>query len=262
MYYTQEEGLTRDAKRTELEGAAARMVIARVKAAFIGSRLAIARLIAVVLAVGALAVPFAGVKFDLPFFSGGFSAGLVGLIMSFTNGLAMKLPAFLGSPLLGKSTLAAAVPAGCLFVLALLDVAIFAALLLSFLNLTKSANFMKKASVVGIVLAVLSQIVVFVMKFTAPKTGTASISLGFGALAAAAMYAVIWFLNKKMLDKGIEPEYRENDLKRRELLKQVRAGQVDLDSLPLPVFENEQEREERMKALEEALRAEEEGKEL
>ena len=76
------------------------------------------------------------------------------------------------------------------------------------------------------------------------------------------MYAVIWFLNKKMLDKGIEPEYRENDLKRRELLKQVRAGQVDLDSLPLPVFENEQEREERMKALEEALRAEEEGKEL
>ena len=141
MYYTQEEGLTRDAKRTELEGAAARMVIARVKAAFIGSRLAIARLIAVVLAVGALAVPFAAVKFDLPLFSGGFSAGLVGLIMSFTNGLAMKLPAFLGSPLLGKSTLAAAVPAGCLFVLALLDVAIFAALLLSFLNLTKSANF-------------------------------------------------------------------------------------------------------------------------
>ncbi|MCR5783530.1 MAG: hypothetical protein K6G90_12455, partial [Clostridia bacterium] len=39
MYFTQEEGLVRDAKRTELEGAAARMIIARVKAEFIGSGL-------------------------------------------------------------------------------------------------------------------------------------------------------------------------------------------------------------------------------
>jgi hypothetical protein len=42
----------------------------------------------------------------------------------------------------------------------------------------------------------------------------------------------------------------------------VRAGEVDLDSLPLPVFESEEERAERIKALEEALKAEEEGKEI
>ena len=61
---------------------------------------------------------------------------------------------------------------------------------------------------------------------------------------------------------GIEPTYSENDIKRKELLKKVRAGEVDLDSLPLPIFESEEEHEERMKALEEALKAEEEGKEL
>ena len=65
-----------------------------------------------------------------------------------------------------------------------------------------------------------------------------------------------------MLKKGIEPAYRENDIKRRELLRKVCRGEIDLDSLPLPVLESEQEREERLKALNEALKAEEEGKEL
>ena len=65
-----------------------------------------------------------------------------------------------------------------------------------------------------------------------------------------------------MLKKGIEPVYKENDLKRKELLGRVRAGEVDLDSLPLPVFESEEEHAARLNALEEALRAEEEGKEL
>ena len=65
-----------------------------------------------------------------------------------------------------------------------------------------------------------------------------------------------------MLKAGIEPEYKENDIKRKALLKKVRAGEVELDSLPLPVFESEEERAERIQALKEALQAEEEGKEL
>ena len=75
------------------------------------------------------------------------------------------------------------------------------------------------------------------------------------------MFLAVYLVNSAMLKKGIEPEYKENDLKRRELLLQVRAGDVDLDTLPLPVFESEEEREIRMKQLEEALIAEEEGKE-
>ena len=262
FYYTQDDTLMRDAKRTELEAAVARMVIARVKAAFIGSKLAICRMVAVLLAVGALAVPFAGVRYHLPFFNGSFSAGLVGMILSFTDGLALKLPQFLSSALLAKGTLAAVVAAGCLVVLALIDIAIFAAFLLSFLNLTKGALFIKRACIVGVVLSVISQVVVVVMKFTTADTETAQFTLGFGALAAAAMFIVIYLINNAMLKKGIEPQYRENDLKRRELLKRVRAGDVSLDSLPLPVFESEEEHEERLKALEEALKAEEEGKEL
>ena len=262
MYYTQEEGLTRDAKRTELEGAVARMVIARVKAEFIGSKLAIVRLAFSLLAVAALLVPFAAVKFSAPFFNESFSVGIIGLIQGFSNGLVMKLPQFLSSAVFAKQTLAAVVPAAFLVLIALIDVAIVVGLILGFLNLTKGAKFMKNTALTGVIVSVLAQIAVIVMKFTAPESAAARVSLGFGALAAAAMFLVLFFLNRAMLKAGIEPQYKENDIKRKELLKKVRAGEVNLDDLPLPVFESEDEHEERMKQLEEALQAEEEGKEL
>lgn len=262
MYYTQEEGLTRDAKRTELEGAVARMVIARVKAEFIGSKLAIVRLVFSLLAVAALLVPFAGVSYTAPFFSKAFSVGIIGIIQGFTNGLILKVPQFLSSAVFAKQTLAAVVPAAFLVVIALIDVAIVVGLILGFLNLTRGANFMKKAALAGVVVSIVAQIAVVVMKFTAPDSSLASVSLGFGALAAMAMFLVLFFLNRAMLKAGIEPQYKENDLKRKDLLKKVRAGEVNLDDLPLPVFESEDEHEARMKQLQEALQAEEEGKEL
>ena len=261
-YYTQESKLMRDAKRTELEGAAARMIIARVKAAFIGSKLAIARLVFTLLAAAALVAPFGGVKFMLPLFDRSFSVGIIGLIQSFQNGLLMNLPHFLNSSLVRQQTLAALIPAAVFVCAALIDVVILVAYILSFLNLTKSAKFMKNAALIGAIISAVGQIAVVVIKFTTAENETAAVSLGFGALAAFAMFAILFLLNRAMLKKGIEPKYKENDIKRREMLKKVRAGEVDLDSLPLPVFESDDEREERMKALEEALKAEEEGKEL
>ena len=262
MYYTQEEGLTRDAKRTELEGASARMVVAKVKAQFIGSKLVIVRLAFSVLAVAALLVPFAGVRYNAPFFHQELSLGIIGLIQSFTNGLAMKVPQLLQSGLFAKQTAAVLVPAGFMVAVVLLDLLIAAALLVGFLRLTESAKFMRNVSLVGAGVCVAAQIAVFAVRFTTPDAETARFLTGYGALAALAMFLVLFFLNRAILKAGIEPEFKENDIKRVELLKKVRAGEVDLDDLPLPVFESEEEHEARMKALEEALLAEEEGKEL
>lgn len=261
MYYTQEAGLMRDAKRTELESAVARMVIARVKAAFIGSRLVIARMIAVLAAVAALLVPFGGAHYTVPFYDGKLSVGIIGLIQGFQNGLIMHSPQFLSSALFAKQTLAAVISAAFLLVIAVLDVVIFAALLLGFTNLTKTTRIIKNVSLLGAIVAFAAQIASLILKFSIADTGTARVTPGFGGLAACAMFLVLFFLNDALLKKGIEPTYRENDIKRKELLRKVRAGEVDLDELPLPVFESEEEREERMKALQEALRAEEEGRE-
>ena len=262
MYYTQEAGLTRDAKRTELESAVARMVIARIKANFIGGKLQIARMIVFFIVAAAALIPFGGAQYSLPFFHASLSAGLIGLIGAFQNGMLLKIPQLLSSALLSRATIAAVVPIALLCVLIVLDLVLFTIYLLGFLNLTRCTKHQKNGALVGAILAVLTQIAVVVLKFTTPANAFSSAELGFGALAMAAAFLVLFFLNRALLKKGIEPTYRENDLKRKELLKKVRSGEVDLDTLPLPVFESEEEREERLKALEEALKAEEEGKEL
>lgn len=266
MYFTQQEGLIRDAKRTELEGAAARMIIARVKAEFIGSKLAVLRMVFSILAAAALLVPFITVKFNVPLFDGAISVGLIGLIQGFQNGLLMKTPQLLGSVLFAKPALAALIPAAFLAVVAVLDLVILGALIVGFLNLTKSARVMKITALIGVIVSLAAHAAVILMKVFTPDTATAQVSLFPGDAGGAAVcfivFLILFFLNREILKRGIEPVYRENDIKRREILKQVRAGKVDLDSLSLPVLESEEEREERMKALEEALKAEEEGKEL
>lgn len=262
MYFTQQEGLIRDAKRTELEGAAARMIIARVKAEFIGSKLAVFRMVFSILAAAALLAPFITVKFNVPLFDGSLSVGLLGLIQGFQNGLLTRVPRLLGSALFAKQTVAALVPAAFMAIVAVLDVVILLALIVGFLKLTESARVMKNTAFVGMIVSLAGQIAAVVMKFTTADSETAAVSLGFGGIACFAVFLAIFLLNRAILKKGIEPVYKENDVKRREMLKKVRSGEVDIDSLPLPVFESEEERAERMKALEEALKAEEEGKEL
>lgn len=265
MYFTQEEGLIRDAKRTELEGASARMVIARVKAEFIGSKLAIIRMIVSILSVAALLLPFGSSHYSAPFLDKTFSVGILGIIQGFQNGmdgLIMSLPSFFGSAVFADATKAVAVPTIFFILVALLDVVIVVALILGFVNLTKSAKLMKNTALVGAVICLVGQIATVIVMAKSTNASVTSSKYGYGALAAAVMFFAVFYFNRAMLKKGIEPQYTENDVKRKELLKKVRAGDVDLDSLPLPIFESDDEHKERMKALEEALKAEEEGKEL
>ena len=262
MYYTQNDGLMRDAKRTELESAVARMVVARIKAQFIGGKLQILRMIIVLLSVCALLVPFASVKYSVPFFDGSFSAGLIGIITGFTGGTIMKMPDFLGSTLFGQHTTLIFVAFILIIVCFLIDLVVFCAYVLGFMNLTKSAKVMKNWALAGAVISVAVQAAVIVLNFLSKDSATSQFRMGFGALVCLAAYLIVFFINKAILNKGIEPVYRENDLKRREMLKKVRSGEVNIDSLPLPVYESEEEKEERLNALKEALKVEEEGKEL
>ncbi len=262
LYYSQEAQLAHDAKRTELEGAAARMVIARVKAAYIGSKAAIARTIVSVSSAAVLLLSFGSLKLTVPFFEKTLSAGLLGVITGMDD--LKQLPTYLKSAMFSDYAKAFLLPMGVLAILLLLVTVLFFLFILCFLSLEKTAKAMRNTSLVGAVIALLGQIAVLVMDFARPLPATpaAQIHAGWGGFAIAAVWFAVFFLNRLMLKQGIEPPYRENDIKRRELLKKVRKGEVDLDSLPLPVLESEQEREERLKALEEALKAEEEGKEL
>ena len=222
MYYTQEAGLMRDAKRTELEAGAARMVIARVKANFIGGKLQIARMAAVLVAAAALLLPFGGVRFSVPFFNWTYSAGILGIVGAIRNGFALRVPAFLGSTPFSSAALAALVPTAILAVCAVLDLMLAGALLLGFLNLTRSTKWMSAVSLIGAVFALLAQIASAVLRRAIGTDAFIRPTSGFGALAAAALFLVVFLLTRARLKKGIEPRYREFDPKRRELLRRLR----------------------------------------
>lgn len=262
MYYTQEAGLIHDAKVTELESARARMIVARIKANFIGGKLQIVRMIATLLSAAALLIPFGGTQYNLPFFHESFSADIIGIVHAVKNGFLLSLPHLFFSDLLSRTASSSVIPALLLCGVAVLDIVLVLFWLLGFLNLTDSAKRQKVTSLVGVIFSAAAQIAILVIRFTVNADAFATPVLGFGAITAAAVFLVLFFLNRALLHADIEPVYRENDLKRSQLLQKVRSGEVDLDSLPLPIFESEEEREERLKALEEALKAEEEGKEL
>ena len=166
MYYMQNDGLMRDAKRTELEAAVARMIVARIKAEFIGGKLQIMRMIAVIGSICALMIPFASAGFTMPFFEEKLSVGLIGIIQSFGNGLALMVPKFLGSTMFAGSARAAVIAAGIMLVIAVIELLIFAAFTVGFLKLTEAAKFMKNAALAGAIIALIGQIVIIVLKFT------------------------------------------------------------------------------------------------
>ena len=263
-YYTQQPLLIRDAKRTELEGGSARMVIARIKAAFIGSKAAIARLVLTLCAFAVLMLPFGSIKLIAPFYERTLYAGLIGIIMEAFNGTLMKIPNYLQSAVFSRYTAAFMLPEGILALLVLLGLVIFVIYILSFLKLEKMTKALEYTALIGAVIAFIGQIAVLVMTYAnpLPESPAAEFHAGLGGFATAVIWSALFFINRSMLKKGIEPTYRENDIKRRELLKKVRSGEIDIDTLPLPVLESEEERAARLKALEEALKAEEEGKEL
>ena len=257
LYYIQDYELERDAKRTELENAVARMVIARIKAVFIGSLLAIIRMIVLIGSICAMMIPFCSVEYKLPFYSEKLSLGLIGIIQSITGGLLLKLPDYLKSALFSKATLGALIVAAFFVLLTLIDIAIFVVYLLSFLKPDKTAKIMQILSVIACFFAAGAQIAAPVCKAALiPSAQYVAFSVGFGGVACAALHFALVVINAKMLKKGIEPVYREYDPKRKELLKKVKSGEVDLDDLTLPVFESEEEHEQRMKEFQQAMEEE------
>lgn len=257
LYYTQDYELERDAKLTELDNAVARMVVARIKAVFIGSFLAILRMIVLVASICAMMIPFCSVNFKLPFYEETLSLGLIGVIQSFGNGLLMALLNFFKSSLFSKATLGLLIVFAFFALVAVIDVAMFVIYLLSFLKPEKMTKMLRNASVVACVLSIGAQIAAIICKTViVPSAPYVGFAFGFGGIACFALHLGLVIINSKMLKKGVEPVYREFDPKRRELRKKIKKGELDLDDLPLPIYESEEEHETRMKEFQQAMEEE------
>ncbi|MCR5207905.1 MAG: hypothetical protein K6C14_05445, partial [Eubacterium sp.] len=232
LYFTQDYHLERDAKRTELENAVVRMVVARIKAVFVGSLLAIFRMVFLIGSICAMMIPFGSVTYKLPLYEEKLSIGLIGVINSFRSGLLLALPKFFKSALFTKATLGAFIILALFVLLAVVDVAMFVIYLLSFLKPDKTAKMLRNASIVACVISLAAQVASIVCKLAVvPEAPYDMFALGFGGIACFVLHLILVIVNVKMLKKGVEPIYREFDPKRKELLKKVKNGEVDLDDL-------------------------------
>lgn len=249
MYHTQERDLSRDAKRTELEFANFRTIVAKLKAAYIAGAAPIARMVTGILAVACLVIPFYSLSITYPYGEISFSTGAIGVYKLIADGLITKLLSIYNLNL-GGAVMTYTALHTLFFVLGVLTAALMVlAFMLAFVNIKKSAKFL---TVTGIITAVFV-VILFVFSVLAKNAATGNpditVKIGFGAPAVLVFLIPFIITNIKINKdfKGIE--IKEIDQKRIELYKKYKAGEVNLDDLPLPVFESEEERQKRENAM-------------
>lgn len=243
FYCQQEKLLTDDAKKCELEFASFRILKEKLKSAFIGGPIQILRIVAMVAAIGIIFIPFVTLNASLPLFETKFSLGAWGVYEAFSGG---ELTALLNLSTYLPQLFSSALLVCALFVLVfLMGLGIFAALLLSFINIRKTAAIMRGFSVAGFVFSLMAVAAGFALTQNADGTFI-KVSTGVGAFFCAAIFVVIFVLNHLVIKKNIQPDIKEVDIRRVELRKKIKAGEITLDELPLPVFETEEERAKRL----------------
>ena len=259
IFYSQQKTLlTRDAKKCELEYAGFRILVSKLKTAFIGGKIQILRIVAMVMAIGAIFVPFGSIGVNISPFDAKFSFGAWGIYSAFTDGTLSALLNLSGYA--HKQMAASLVLLGLIVAIFLSGLGVFVALLLSFINVQKSARAMRGLSFVGSILCVGAFVVSAFIPSVMSEIGFIEGKTGVGALVCLAVLIFIFILNHLVIKKNIQPQVKEVDLKRVELNKKVKKGEASLDDLPLPVFETEEEKQERLKKEEESRALAQKGK--
>lgn len=243
FYSQQEKLLSQDAKQCELEFASFRILKAKAKTAFIGGPLQILRIVAMLVAMGVIFIPFATLKTELPMLSSKITLSAFGIYQLVSGG---ELTAFLSLKDYLPELFTAFAADAALFLLAfLMGFGVFGALVLTFLNITKSAKACCAFSAAGFALSIASGIVSLIMPKAASGTFITA-SGGAGAFVLAGVFVLIFVLNLLLVRKNIQPDIDPIDIERVKIRKKIKAGEITYDDLPLPVFETKEKEGEEL----------------
>ena len=238
-----EENFYKEAKIAELSQANMHLKVRHLKAAFKGSKLAVARLIVMILPIAALLVPAGRFVLTIPFLKdASYDFSALGIYNMFTNNVldyVLKMTSSVLDP--------AAFGALRTALFAYAAVAVFGVLVLltSILCFISYKNMQKVTA--GVACAgILASIVTMILISGFAKKAQNSLLLegksGWGLLVAIAMFGVVLAVNILLSIKGIPVEYDEGMEERAAIYKKVKAGEVDIDSLPQPVVETAETR--------------------
>ena len=234
-YYDFEERFYIDAKGAEMDVAKIRVKWARVKSAFVGGKVPIARLSLCVLPLIATLLSFGGLQIAIPLFEKKMPFSIIGLYTFFTDGTLNYFIALKNSEIVGiyaKHAVNIFFSLSGVVVLALL---VFLLELICFISVKKMSVMMAVTCGLGIIAAAWSIIAVNnLAQVTSSRIFTVSSNLGGYAVLLA--FAVLLVLNCVVIKKGIPVHYMEGDLYRIEVSKKLKRGDITLDEIPQPVY--------------------------
>lgn len=234
-----EEQFFREAKQAELGFAGVHIKLKRFKAAFIGSKLTVARLCTLFLPLVSLLIPSGKAVIALPFLEQTFSFNAMGLYGLISGGGLAFIGEMSGSELFGSAFSALQTAVFAQAALALLAALVLLLTILCFINIKTMSRVLCVVSGLGILCCGTTAVLINSCCSAARSLGSGLLtcSSGFGFFAAIAAFAVVLALNLLIARRGVQIEYDEGDLERYEISKQIKAGTLKLDDLPQPVVE-------------------------
>ena len=237
------ETFRREAKAAELSQAAVHVRIKRLKAALVGSRLAVLRLIASLLPAASLLVPAGTFGLKTPLLEGNFALSGLG-VFGFASGVRLKAlldlssGALVGAPFAGLRNL--------LFLwagIAVFALAVLLCTLLCFVSVKNMQKVICGVSLLGFVYGAFFIVYALTAGKALQTSPFALFRLGVGAAAPLAAFAAVFLVNLLLEKKGINPDYAEGMEERVRIRREVKAGRIRLDDLPQPVVETAETRE-------------------
>jgi len=271
MFYGFEERFYEDAKRSELSMASMRVGSKRTKAGLAGSLWAKIRLCVCALPLASLLLPWGSLRASMPFGAKTWQAGLLGF-MNLFMGNAVESPYLLsvwGKDFAGKGEVKALMAQGFPFLqsmwnsewshlfqrgiilfgatalAALLAVLVLIISLFSFTSLKRMSKIAGVLSILGALTCAGGFAAGIVLQNASGALANPNFSgaLGYGALLGLAMFLCTAIANFTLAKKGVQVEFAEGDVERREIWQKVKKGEIQLESLPFPVVETAETRE-------------------
>ena len=271
MFYGFEERFYEDAKRSELSMASMRVGSKRTKAGLAGSFWAKARLCVMILPLASFLLPWGSLSAQMPFGAKTWQAGILGF-MNLFMGSAAESPYLLsvwGKDFAGKGEVKELMAQGFPFLQSMWGgewsplfqkgVILFGAaalaillavlvLLISLFSFASLKRMSKTAGVLGVLgaLACAGGFAAGVLLQNASHALANPIfsgALGYGALLGLGLFACTAVVNFTLAKKGVDVEFAEGDVERREIWQKLKRGEIQLADLPFPVVETAETRE-------------------
>lgn len=210
VYYGMEERLLLDADKAEAEHARTQPRIDRLKASFIGSKLAIARIVFSLIPIAGLLLPLAKFSFEAPFAAVDSSVNAISIYNLIASHLDFDaLLSMLGSDVFGATFIFFAVSIVCLL-LSVVGIVVHL-LLLTLACAPKGKQRNMTLGIINIVLPVISCVMFFLFSnnITAlfPSVVKTS-SIGFGIFVYIGLLVVSLVIDWLTFKKGIDVKYK------------------------------------------------------